>query len=222
MVLPCLLISGHHRVEAAGRLGVDTAPAWVEDFDDDEAYLQLVISNAQGELSPLEIGLHALRIAQEEGTSKGGRGNVSALTEYAGRIGRSRQSVLQLHAAAKVLHETAYTVGGLSALEGFADKTRHLNEIHSVKPETWPALVAWLAKGKGDKSCSIADVTRAVADHDSSAADRKSFLPTGRKLSTATPITPRRGCPCGGSASSSPAGRRSRRPSTAVARTWRA
>lgn len=55
------IVSGHHRVEAAGRAGLAEVPAWVRDMDDDEAFMLLVLGNTQGELSPLEIGMHALR-----------------------------------------------------------------------------------------------------------------------------------------------------------------
>ena len=54
------IISGHHRHAAAVKAGIEVAPCWVVDMDDDEAYMALATSNNQGELAPLEIGLHAL------------------------------------------------------------------------------------------------------------------------------------------------------------------
>lgn len=80
------IISGHHRVEAARKVGLAEVPCWVRQMDDDEAFMQLVLSNAQGELSPLEIGIHALKAVP---LSKGGRGQTGGLSEYAEKIGRS-------------------------------------------------------------------------------------------------------------------------------------
>lgn len=53
--------SGHHRKRAAIKKGLKDLWAWVEKQSDDAAFMELVTSNAQGELSPLEIGLHALK-----------------------------------------------------------------------------------------------------------------------------------------------------------------
>jgi ParB family transcriptional regulator, chromosome partitioning protein len=66
------IISGHHRQAAAGKAGIHEVPCWAVEMDNDEAYMALATSNNQGEISPLEIGLHALRIAAKE-TSGAGR-----------------------------------------------------------------------------------------------------------------------------------------------------
>ena len=58
--VPYQIISGHNRTTAARRAGLQQIPAWVREMDDDTAFMQLVLSNAQGELSPLERGMHAL------------------------------------------------------------------------------------------------------------------------------------------------------------------
>lgn len=71
------IISGHHRWQAANQAKLDTVPCWVRDMGDDEAYMALVTSNSQGELSPLEIGMHALHCV---GLSKGGRGQKGGLS----------------------------------------------------------------------------------------------------------------------------------------------
>ena len=54
------VISGHHRTEAAKQAGLKELPCWVEEMDDETAFYELIRNNNQGELSPLEIGLHAL------------------------------------------------------------------------------------------------------------------------------------------------------------------
>ncbi|MBC7078521.1 MAG: ParB N-terminal domain-containing protein, partial [Synergistales bacterium] len=50
------VLSGHHRVRAARKAGLEEIWAWVEPMDDESALMELVLSNSQGELSPLEIG----------------------------------------------------------------------------------------------------------------------------------------------------------------------
>src|SRR5215472_11743980 len=59
------IISGHNRTVAACRAGLKQIPAWVREMDDDTAFMQLVLSNAQGELSPLERGMHALAATEK-------------------------------------------------------------------------------------------------------------------------------------------------------------
>ena len=67
-------------------------------MDDDEAYMELVKSNAQGELSALEIGLHALEcIGRAQGKKDGG-----SITGYAKSIGKTQQNLPQWVNAAEV------------------------------------------------------------------------------------------------------------------------
>ena len=51
------IVSGHHRKRAAEKAGLSEIWAWCEELDDHQALMELVTSNAQGELSPLEITL---------------------------------------------------------------------------------------------------------------------------------------------------------------------
>lgn len=132
------IISGHHRKAAAVKAGLDTVPCWVREMDDDTAYMALATSNSQGELSPLEIGLHALHCV---GLSEGGRGKRGGLQEYADLIGKSRPFVSQLVMAARV----AKAVSQLTGLDG---KTQHLAAIHALPESCWPiAVQAMLDKG---------------------------------------------------------------------------
>lgn len=131
------VISGHHRLEAARRVGRSTVPCWIKDLGDDEAFMQLVLSNTQGELSPLEIGMHALRAVPREQGRKG-----AGLAAYAERLGRTGEYIGQLRSAASVLK-------GLpnSSLE-VADKPKHLYEISKAPRSAWAVLVGRLV-GKG-------------------------------------------------------------------------
>jgi hypothetical protein len=129
------IIQGHHRRLAAEKAGIETLPCWVREMSDDDAYMQLALGNAQGELSPLEIGIHALHAVEPSG---GGRGVVGGLAEYARVVGKTHQYISQLRAAAEVLRE----VKPASQLAGFQDKSQHLFAIHDADKSLWPALVA--------------------------------------------------------------------------------
>jgi ParB/RepB/Spo0J family partition protein len=145
------LISGHHRAEAARRAGLDTIPAWVAEMDDDEAFMQLVLSNSQGELTPIEIGMHALR-AVPLAQGKDGAG----LSAYAERIGRSRPYVSKLRAAAEVM-SSLRSPGNEVGL----DQAQHLYEISLAPRETWPVLTSALAS-KGWSVAETADAVTAI------------------------------------------------------------
>ena len=132
------ILSGHHRHEAAKRAGLDSVPCWVRDMDDEAAYMALVTSNSQGELSPLEIGMHALHCV---GLSKGGRGQKGGLSEYAAKVGRARQLIDRYRTAAEVAENLQHELHLLS------DKTAHLSAIHALPRECWqPAVEEMLAK----------------------------------------------------------------------------
>ncbi|MDR1579151.1 MAG: hypothetical protein LBS35_02240 [Synergistaceae bacterium] len=94
--------------------------------------MALVTSNTQGELTPLEIGLHALECVEKAQGKRGG-----GLTEYAKMIGKSQPVVSRFRSAAEVylqLHSISNEVNV------FTDKTWHLFELHAAPRETWPLL----------------------------------------------------------------------------------
>lgn len=131
------IISGHHRWEAANRAGLDRVPCWVREMDDEAAYMALVTSNSQGELSPLEIGMHALHCVS---LSKGGAGKTGGLSAYAAKVGKSGAHITQVVNAARVAK-------ALTQVKGLEDKTKHLSAIHALPESCWqPAVEAMLAK----------------------------------------------------------------------------
>jgi N6-adenosine-specific RNA methylase IME4 len=132
------ILAGHTRKRAAVKKGLDKVWCWVDELDDDAAYMELVTSNAQGELSPLEIGLHCLRC---ETLAKGGRGKKGGLSEYAERIGKTGGYVTQIRQAAEVVEPIPF-----SQLKGFLDKVQHLSAIHALPKACWPACVEWLGQ----------------------------------------------------------------------------
>ena len=115
-------------------------PCWVKDLDDDEAFMQLVLANTQGELSPIEIGMHALKAVA---LAEGGRGKHGGLSEYADRIGWTKAYVGQLRSAAEV----AETVNSSIRFD-LSEKAKHLYEISRSPRQAWPLLTGrLLAKG---------------------------------------------------------------------------
>jgi hypothetical protein len=81
-------------------------------MSDEDAYMALVLCNSQGELHPLEVGLHALR----SGLS---------VRDYAKRSGISATSIAYQRQAAEVFTYVNSPVG-------VHDKHRHLAGIHAA------------------------------------------------------------------------------------------
>jgi ParB/RepB/Spo0J family partition protein len=128
------IISGHNRTTAARRAGLVQIPAWVREMDNDAAFMQLLLSNAQGELSPLERGMHALA-ATEKG--KHGR-SIRAYAEQVGRPERTIYNEVQAAEVAKVCPQ-----GQISAL---IQRSKHLCEIHAAPVQCWLALATRLVE----------------------------------------------------------------------------
>jgi site-specific DNA-methyltransferase (adenine-specific) len=143
------ILSGHHRRRAAEQVRLDKVPCWVEEMDDDAAYMALATSNNQGEMAPLEIGLHAL---ERVGRGKAGRGKKGGLTEHANKIGKSQQYLSQLVAAAEVAKSTTQVVELL-------DKAKHLFIIHDLPEICWVAACEWMLET--DK-CTVEKVEQQV------------------------------------------------------------
>ena len=118
------VISGHHRLEAAKRAGLDIVAAWVRQMDDAAAYMELVRSNAQSELTALERGLHALHSGLDA-------------KSYAAGVGRAHTTVHNEVKAARVASATVDTDVGI----GHAKLFSQLVEIHAAPRWLWPALV---------------------------------------------------------------------------------
>ncbi len=137
------IVHGHHRVNAAFRADLAAIPCWVQEMDDEEAFMQLVLGNTQGELSPLEIGIHVYK-AVGKGTA--GRGNRGGLSAYAERLGRSKQYITQLYNAGEVAKSTTQVVD-------LEFKAKHLAAVHSAPRQLWSLLVEKML----DKEWSVAE-----------------------------------------------------------------
>lgn len=130
------ILSGHHRRRAAEQVRLDKVPCWVEEMDDDAAYMALATSNNQGELDPLEIGIHAFEAVP---VSKGGRGKKGGLSEYADKIGKKHQYISQLKDAGEVALNLQLE---LHVLLG---KAKHLAEVKKLPKDCWNGAALWLS-----------------------------------------------------------------------------
>lgn len=147
-----LILSGHHRTEAARRAGINELPCFVrEDLDEDEAYMVLATANAQGELSALEIGMHALHYVQKDKRGKGATGG--GLKAYAEAIGRNAGNLTTYRNAAQVFS----VINFIDKINEIQSKALHLAAIHKLPEEAWGVAVEamlsgeWSAKETGDK-----------------------------------------------------------------------
>jgi protein gp37 len=141
------ILAGHHRVLAATKVTLQTVPCWVRDLDDDAAYMLLVTSNAQSELSAIERGIHALN-----GTKKGK--HELSIAAYAAKIGRPDQRVneevnaAEVYLAAVEAHAAAFDgppeaqIEFLELLhEQSSRRCGNFTAIHRAPKRMWPRLV---------------------------------------------------------------------------------
>ena len=128
------IVSGHHRVAACAKAGLDKILAWVAfDMTEEEAHTLLLLENDQSELSALEKGKHAYEHIELYGKSDGGRGNTGGIREYARRHNyNSDEIVRQWMSAYEVVLKTAKLFGSLSPTV--------LYEISKAPEAAWPAL----------------------------------------------------------------------------------
>jgi hypothetical protein len=93
-------------------------------MSDEDAYMALALWNAQGELHPLEEGMHAIGANMEP-------------KEYADRVGKSRTTVQDKVKAARV----ARAVETHMRLCDLRDQWRAVGELHGAPPWLWCSLV---------------------------------------------------------------------------------
>jgi site-specific DNA-methyltransferase (adenine-specific) len=115
------IISGHTRHKAALQANCQMLPCWVKEMGDVAAFMELVLANNQGELSPLEYGIHVLKYVE---LSEGGRGKKGGLSEYARMVGKAKSTLSECHSAAKLLSRIK-----CSDIRMLLNKSSHLAEI---------------------------------------------------------------------------------------------
>lgn len=121
------IISGHHRVKAAERADLPTAPCWVREMSDAEAYMQLVLCNTQSELHALEEGKHAAESGMD----------LKAYAEAAGKVYTTLSTKVKAYRVMAVTHVSNATI---------RDSWRNLAEIHAAPQWLWSALVGEMVR----------------------------------------------------------------------------
>jgi ParB-like chromosome segregation protein Spo0J len=140
------IIAGWHRWTAAGLANLTTIPCWVKEMTDEEAFMQLVLYNAQGELYPLAIGVHVLDAISK---SVGGRKKSGGIRAYAEEVGKDNKYLGELCRATEVFrlvtapHSPLETAGSTPK---FLDKANHLTAIHKAPRDIWMSLAITLSK----------------------------------------------------------------------------
>jgi protein gp37/ParB-like chromosome segregation protein Spo0J len=123
------ILDGHHRVDAASREGLKTIPAWVGEYTDEEAFMQLALANAQSGLTPLELGRHAFQATTKYGAN-GGR----SIAKYAEERGHAKEDTVREQIWAWEVFDESRNVPGLEK------KFIHLVIIHRAPREHWGEL----------------------------------------------------------------------------------
>lgn len=140
------MTSGHHRKRAAEKAGLKSVWCWVEALDDEAAFMELVLSNAQGELAPLEIGMHALKAVPLD-ENGGGRGKKGDLLKYANRLKMDKSTIAEYRRGAMVAAYAIKNCGTSPTV--LVSKAQHLAAIHALPTEVWKIMVEAMLKGEG-------------------------------------------------------------------------
>lgn len=148
------ILSGHTRLKASQQVGVKKLPCWVKEMTDEEAFFELVKANAQGELYPLEIGIHALKYVEPKQGVEG-----KGITEYAEGIGKDKSTISRMRNSAKVLVALTQQV----EKESLLNKANHLNEISKTPESYWQQLTELLIKN-GWTVKETEEICKAVRD----------------------------------------------------------
>jgi N6-adenosine-specific RNA methylase IME4 len=141
------IISGHHRVEAAKRSGLDAVPAWVIEIDDDQAYMALASDNSQGEMTLVELAIHAAGVKSARGKEGDG------VKAWAEAMDRDEQRVHELRRVGQYVSKL--TPVDRSKLR---DKYTHvLAAVEAFDGDELDAIVSRIADGE---LRTVADVKR--------------------------------------------------------------
>jgi hypothetical protein len=148
----------------------------------------MATANNQGELSPLEYGMHVLKYV-ELSKIGAGRGNKGGLSEYARVVGRSKQALSENKQAATVFNKMS------AQADILLDKAKHLAAIHKAPEQYWQQLTELLiesalrfSKDAADivKTLNVSDVGQVLdkANHLAAMATRPTTIPIGTPGST--------------------------------------
>src|SRR5215471_10032659 len=113
------IVDGHHRVESARGANLLAIPAWVREYTDEEAYMQMALANAQSGLTSLERGHHA-----HLATTKYGKNGRASIAAYAKAVVRTESTVFN--------EVYAWEVYEFLHMEELQTYFRHLAAIHAA------------------------------------------------------------------------------------------
>jgi len=129
------ILSGHTRLKASQKVGCKFLPCWVKEMSDEDAFFELVKANAQGELYPLEIGIHALKYVEPQQGVEG-----KGIQDYANGIGKAKQTISELRFSASVL----VRLSGQVEVNKLLQKAKHLYQISKTPEAYWQQLTELL------------------------------------------------------------------------------
>ena len=153
------ILSGHQRFTATLEAGLTEIVCWVKAVSDEEADIALLTANQQGELSPLEVGLHAAKVVQ-----KYERGGLT-VSKFAEKLGRSQSSITELRQGASVYRTVVESIGRPIDILHASDKVSHLAAIHGTPPEYWtPLTLTILEQDEDRKPLSVKAVKQIVKE----------------------------------------------------------
>ncbi|MGB6068002.1 MAG: ParB/RepB/Spo0J family partition protein [Desulfomonilaceae bacterium] len=153
------ILSGHQRFTAALEAGLTEIACWVVEVSDEEADIALLTANQQGELSPLEVGLHAHKVIQ-----KYDRDGLT-VSKFAEKIGKSQSTVTELRQAASVYRTADESIGRPIDFQHASNKVSHLAAIHGTPREYWaPLTEKTLEQDENRKSLSVKTVKQVVKE----------------------------------------------------------
>lgn len=149
------IVSGHHRKHAASKAKFERVWCWVKDMNDKEAFMALATSNNQGELDPLEIGIHALRCVPP---GKAGRGKKGGVANYARAIGRHQPNVSVWMQGAEVYEKIKSIFQNIDLASLCRGRSQHLAAIRQLDEAFWLPAVEWLI----DSEAAVSEVKKVV------------------------------------------------------------
>jgi len=141
--------AGHHRLEAAKRAGLGAVPCWVQEMTDEDAFMELVLSNQQGELTSLERGKHAWQAVRKYDR------NGITIQNYAKAVSQDVSTISRLVAAYDVYRECLTRVKHLDNLQA-----THLRIISAADRQDWP----WFCEMAVKNELSTRVLEEAVAE----------------------------------------------------------
>lgn len=162
------MIDGNHRLDGALGAGMDYVLAFLAEMTDDEALEQVLLANIQRGLTPLEIGLHLLKIKSAQG--RAGEG----LVALARQLGLSPARVRRYRHAARAF-AAARTQLTPDQVNVCRKRAEALTEIATgATPDRWPALVVRCAVEGWTAARARVEVASSAASGGSPAGERPS------------------------------------------------